>query len=275
MSGSYHCAYLRQGTKAGTINLIDSMMQDGLTDVFSKKAMGITAENIANKYNIPRNQQDLFAYNSQQKAAKSQKLGRFKDEIVDIEFNRFKQKVVVDQDEFIKPETNLEILGMLKAAFIDGGSVTAGNSSGINDGAAFCLLASENSMKENNLQPMARIASFAHFGVAPDIMGTGPIFASEIALKKAGWATKDLDLIECNEAFASQSLCVINQLGLDPERVNINGGAIALGHPIGASGTRVLVTLLHEMNRQNLNKGLVTLCIGGGMGIAMCVERSL
>jgi acetyl-CoA C-acetyltransferase len=272
MSNAMHCAYLRRGNKIGSFNLLDSMSYDGLTDVFSGQAMGITAENVANKYNITRQRQDQFAYNSQHKAANSQKLGKFKDEITPIEIQNKKQSIIVSDDEFIRPDTNIESLAKLKPAFLENGSVTAGNSSGINDGAAFLVLASEIGLIDNDLTPMARIVSFAHAGVEPSLMGTGPIPASILALRKAGWKINDLDIIECNEAFAAQSICVTNELGLDPDKVNVNGGAIALGHPIGASGARVLVTLLHEMKRAKLSKGLATLCIGGGMGIAMCVE---
>jgi acetyl-CoA C-acetyltransferase len=272
MSNAMHCAYLRRGNKFGSISLVDSMAYDGLTDVFSNVAMGITAENIAKKYNITRQEQDIFAYQSQQKAAQAQNAGKFKDEIVPIQIQNKKQELIISDDEFIKPQTTVESLEKLKPAFIENGSVTAGNSSGINDGAAFVLLASQKGLVQNNLTPIARVVSFAHYGVDPSLMGTGPIPASNIALQKAGWNINDLDIAECNEAFAAQGICVINELGLDPAKVNVNGGAVALGHPIGASGARVLVTILHEMSRRKLKKGLVTLCIGGGMGIAMCVE---
>ncbi|WP_106875032.1 acetyl-CoA C-acetyltransferase [Candidatus Phycorickettsia trachydisci] len=272
MSNAPHTAMLRKGTKMGNVNFVDTMSYDGLTDVFSGKAMGITAENIANKFNITREQQDRFAYESQVKAAAAAKNGRFKDEITPINLTVKKQTVIVDQDEFIRPDTTLESLAKLRPAFIENGTVTAGNSSGINDGAAFVLLGSDDFVKSNNLKPLVRVVSFASAGVDPDIMGTGPIPATRLALKKAGWSVNDLDVIESNEAFAAQSLCVLQELGLDPAKVNINGGAIALGHPIGASGTRVLVTLIHELKRQGKKRGLATLCIGGGMGIAMCIE---
>jgi len=272
MSNAPHTAMLRKGTKMGNVNFVDTMSYDGLTDVFSGKAMGITAENIANKFNITREQQDKFAYESQVKAAAAAKNGKFKDEITPINLTVKKQTVIVDQDEFIRPDTTLESLAKLRPAFIENGTVTAGNSSGINDGAAFVLLGSDDFVKSNNLKPLARVVSFASAGVDPDIMGTGPIPATRLALKKAGWSVNDLDVIEANEAFAAQGLCVLQELGLDPAKVNVNGGAIALGHPIGASGTRVLVTLIHELKRQGKKRGLATLCIGGGMGIAMCIE---
>lgn len=274
MSNAPHAAMLRKGTKMGNVNFVDTMSYDGLTDVFSGKAMGITAENIAAKYKITREQQDKFAYESQAKAAKAAKDGKFKDEITPIDLTVKKQIVTVDQDEFIRPDTTIESLAKLRSAFIENGTVTAGNSSGINDGAAFVLLASGDFVKSNNLAPLARVVSFAAAGVDPDIMGTGPIPASRLALKKAGWSVNDLDLIESNEAFAAQSLCVLQELGLDPAKVNVNGGAIALGHPIGASGTRVLVTLIHELKRSGKKKGMATLCIGGGMGIAICIEAN-
>ena len=272
MSNAFHCAYLRPGVKAGDMNLIDTMMYDGLMDAFSKKAMGVTAENIATKYNISRDAQDQFAYDSQQKASNAQKTGRFDAQIVPIELQNKRQSITVRQDEFIKPDTKLEVLSLLKPAFMVNGTVTAGNSSGINDGAAFVLLSSEQALKQHNLRPMARIVSFADCGVEPELMGTGPIPASQMALAKAGWRVDDLDLIECNEAFAAQSICVIQQLGLDPAKVNCSGGAIAIGHPIGASGARCLVTLLHQMRARCAKRGLVTLCVGGGIGVAMCVE---
>lgn len=274
MSNAPHAAMLRKGTKMGNVNFVDTMSYDGLTDVFSGKAMGITAENIAAKYKITREQQDKFAYESQVKAAKAAKDGKFKDEITPINLTVKKQIVTVDQDEFIRSDTTIESLAKLRSAFIENGTVTAGNSSGINDGGAFVLLASSDFVKSNNLAPLARVVSFASAGVDPDIMGTGPIPASRLALKKAGWSLNDLDLIESNEAFAAQSLCVLQELGLDPAKVNVNGGAIALGHPIGASGTRVLVTLIHELKRSGKKKGMATLCIGGGMGIAICIEAN-
>jgi len=272
MSNAPHAAMLRKGTKMGNVSFIDTMSYDGLTDIFSGKAMGITAENIAAKFKITREQQDKFAYESQVKAAAAAKNGKFKDEITPINLTVKKQTVIVDQDEFLRPDTTMESLAKLRPAFIENGTVTAGNSSGINDGAAFVLLGSDDFVKSNNLTPLARVVSFASAGVDPDIMGTGPIPASRLALKKAGWSVNDLDVIESNEAFAAQSLCVLQELGFDPTKVNVNGGAIALGHPIGASGTRVLVTLIHELKRQGKKRGLATLCIGGGMGIAICIE---
>ncbi len=273
MSNAPHCAYMRKGCKIGDLNLKDTMMLDGLTDAFSNKAMGITAENIAAKYQISRLHQDEFAYHSQQKASKALETGRFKDEIAPIKLSSKNQEIIVSSDEFIRPETTLQTLAKLRPAFTQNGSVTAGNSSGINDGAAFVLLASEKALKASNLTPLAKIVSFAEYGVEPDIMGTGPLPASRIALAKAGWRVQDLDLIECNEAFAAPSICVIKELDLDASKVNVNGGAIALGHPIGASGGRIVVTLIHEMQKSLAGKALATLCVGGGMGIAMCIEK--
>jgi acetyl-CoA C-acetyltransferase len=273
MSNATHCIYARKGQKMGNLSLLDTMMLDGLTDAFSNQAMGITAENIASKYQISRQQQDDFAYHSQQKASKAMKLAKFEDEIVPIKISNKAQEIIIKNDEFIKPETTPQTLARLRPAFIENGSVTAGNSSGINDGAAFVMLASEKALKVNNLTPLARIVSFAECGVEPNLMGTGPIPASKQAMSKAGWRAEDFDLIECNEAFAAQSICVIKELGLDVDKVNVNGGAIALGHPIGASGGRILVTLIHEMQKRLARRALATLCIGGGMGIAMCIER--
>lgn len=272
MSLGMHGACLRSGSKFGDIELVDLMMYDGLTDVFSGKMMGITAENIANRFKISRQEQDEFALNSQLKATKAQKEGLFDSEIVPIEVQKRKETVSVDQDEGIRSDSNIETLSKLRPAFDPEGSVTAGNSSTINDGAAALLVVSENALKKHKLTPLVRIVSYGQAGVDPDIMGTGPVPASQSALKKAGWTHDDLDLIEANEAFAVQALYVNKNMGWDIDKVNVNGGAIALGHPIGASGARVLVSLIHQMRRANGKKGLATLCIGGGMGIAMCVE---
>ena len=272
MSMSMHASYIRAGVKMGKADMIDMMTFDGLTDAFSNILMGMTAENIAKKFNISRERQDLFSLNSQQKASKAQEEGKFKDEIVPIAIKIKKQDFIVDKDEFIKPELNIEDLKKLRPAFDQNGSVTAGNSSGINDGAAAVLLVNDRMLKKYNLTPLARVVSFAKAGVPPEIMGTGPIPATKAALEKAGWKISDLDLIEANEAFAVQSIAVNDALGWDESKVNVNGGAIAIGHPIGASGCRVLVTLLHEMHRRKSKKGIATLCIGGGMGIAMCLE---
>lgn len=274
MSNAYHCAYIRKGAKMGNVNFIDTMVYDGLTDVFSQQAMGITAENIAQKYQISRSQQDEFSYLSQQKALAAQNSGKFSQEIIPIELASKKEKVLLTKDEFIRADTSLEGLAKLKPVFLDGGSVTAGNSSGINDGAAFVMLASQSAITKYNLSPLARVVAFAHHGVEPGLMGSGPIFSTKRVLDKAGWKISDLDLIESNEAFAAQSLCVINQLGMDPSIVNVNGGAIALGHPIGASGARILVTLLHEMIKRQAKKTLATLCVGGGMGVSMCLAAA-
>ncbi|OGS12407.1 MAG: acetyl-CoA acetyltransferase [Elusimicrobia bacterium RIFOXYA2_FULL_58_8] len=264
----------RAGYRMGNGELIDSMINDGLWDVFNNCHMGITAENLAEKYNISRQEQDAFAAESQNKAEKAIKEGRFKDEIVPVLIAQRKgDPVVFDADEFPRAGVTAEGLAKLRPAFKKDGTVTAANSSGINDGAAAVLAASEDAMKEHNLQPLARIASYGWAGVDPAIMGLGPADAVRLALKRAGWQLKDLELIEANEAFAAQSLAVARELGFNKDIVNVNGGAIALGHPVGASGARVLVTLLHEMRRRNAKKGLATLCIGGGMGIAMCVER--
>jgi len=272
MSLGMHGAFLRGGAKFGDMKLTDFMMYDGLTDAFSGKMMGITAENIATKFDISRDVQDKLALASHLKAAKAQDAGKFKDEIVPIEVYKKREKIIIDQDEGIRPDSTIEGLAKLRTVFKDDGSVTAGNSSTINDGGACLIVASAAALKKYNLQPIARIASYAKCGVDPEIMGTGPVSASQKALAKAGWGVADLDIIEANEAFAVQAEYVNRQMGWDLDKVNINGGAIALGHPIGASGARVLVTLIHEMKRSKLKKGLATLCIGGGMGIAMCVE---
>ncbi len=273
MSLGMHGGYIRGGVKFGDLKLIDFMMYDGLTDAYSGKMMGITAENMVEKFNIDREAQDKLALDSQLKSAKAQEQGKFKDEIVPIKVQIKKETIEFAQDEGIRANTNMESLTKLKPAFKENGTVTAGNSSTINDGAAALLIASKDAIKKHNLTPLARIVSYASYGVDPAIMGTGPVPASKRALEKAGWSAKDLDIIEANEAFAAQSIYVNREMGWDESKVNVCGGAIALGHPIGASGARVLVTMLHEMKRSGAKKGLVTLCMGGGMGIAMCVER--
>ena len=273
MSQAPHCAHLRDGTKMGDLKMIDTMIKDGLWDAFNGYHMGNTAENIAKQWQITRQQQDEFAVGSQNKAEAAQKAGKFKDEIVPVIVKTRKGDIVVDADEYPKHGTTMESIGKLRAAFDKEGSVTAGNASGINDGAAVVVLMKASQAQKEGRPVLARIVSWAHAGVDPAIMGTGPIPASRTALQKAGWKADDLDLIEANEAFAAQACAVNKELGWDTGKVNVNGGAIALGHPIGASGARVLVTLLHEMARRNSKKGLATLCIGGGMGIAMCVER--
>ncbi len=273
MSQSPHTAQLRNGQKMGELGFKDSMLQDGLIDAFHGYHMGQTAENIAEKWSIDRASQDAFAVASQNKAEAAQKAGKFVDEIAPVTVSTRKGDVVVDQDEYIRHGATIEAMEKLKSAFVKDGSVTAANASGINDGAAALVLMSADEAKARGLEPLARIASWATAGVDPSIMGTGPIPASKKALEKAGWSVADLDLIESNEAFAAQSLCVVKELGLDPAKVNVNGGAIAIGHPVGASGARVLTTLLHEMKRSGAKKGLATLCIGGGMGVALCVER--
>lgn len=273
MSLSPHAMLLRPGVKMGNGTMIDTMINDGLWDVFNNYHMGITAENIAEKFGVSREQQDEFSARSQQKVEAATKAGKFRDEIVPVTVKMKKEDVSIDKDEFPREGVTAEALGKLKPAFKGDGTVTAGNASGINDGAAAVVLMRESEAKKRGLKPFARIKSWATAGVDPTIMGTGPIPASQKALEKAGWSVDDLDLIESNEAFAAQACCVVKELGLDADKVNVNGGAISLGHPIGASGARVLVTLLHEMARRKASKGLVTLCIGGGMGIAMCVER--
>ncbi len=273
MSQAQHVAHLRNGVKMGDLKFVDSMLKDGLTDAFHGYHMGNTAENIAAKWQISREEQDRFATGSQNKAEAAQKAGRFKDEIVPFTVPSRKGDVVVTEDEFIRPGTTYDALAKLRAAFSKEGTVTAGNASGINDGAAALVVMSAAEAKKRGIAPLARIASWATAGVDPAIMGTGPIPASRKALARAGWSVKDLDLVEANEAFAAQALAVNKDMGWDPSIVNVNGGAIAIGHPIGASGARVLVTLLHEMARRNAKKGLATLCIGGGMGIALTVER--
>jgi acetyl-CoA C-acetyltransferase len=273
MSQSQHAAYLRAGTKMGDIKFIDTMLKDGLMDVFNGYHMGQTAENVAAKWQLSRDDQDRFAVGSQNKAEAAQKEGRFKEEIVPFVIAGKKGDVTVDADEFIRPGTTLENLGKLKPAFAKEGTVTAGNASGINDGGAVVVLMTAQDAAARGLTPLGRIASWATAGVDPAVMGTGPIPASRKALEKAGWKVKDLELVEANEAFAAQALAVNKDMGWDPDIVNVNGGAIAIGHPIGASGARILVTLLHEMQRRNVKKGLATLCIGGGMGIALTIER--
>lgn len=273
MSLGMHGTYIRGGKKFGDEKLIDFMMYDGLTDVFSGVAMGIKAENIAKKFNISREMQDEFAVKSQAKAAAAQKNGRFKNEIVPIEIQIKKETKIFDYDEGIRGDSSLEVLSKLRPAFDPAGTVTAGNASTINDGAAAVLVASEEAVKKYNLNPIARIVSTGMYGVDPSIMGTGPVPASKLALARAGWNIDDLDLIEANEAFAVQACYVNEQMKWDTSKVNVNGGAVAIGHPIGASGARVLVTLLHEMQKISAKKALATLCIGGGMGIAMCFEK--
>jgi acetyl-CoA C-acetyltransferase len=256
----------------GDLSFVDTMIKDGLWDAFHGYHMGQTAENIANRWQITREDQDKFAVASQNKAEAAQKGGKFDEEIVPVTIKGRKGDTIVDKDEFIRHGATLESVAGLKPVFNKEGSVTAANASGLNDGAAALVLMSADEAAKRGLKPLARIASWANAGVDPEIMGTGPIPASKKALEKAGWSVSDLDLIESNEAFAAQSLCVVRELGLDPAKVNVNGGAIAIGHPIGASGARILTTLLHEMKRSGAKKGLATLCVGGGMGVAMCVE---
>ena len=273
MSLSPHLMHLRNGTKMGGAEMLDSMIRDGLWEAFHGYHMGTTAENVARAWELSRERQDLFALASQQKAEAAQKAGRFRDEIVPVTIKGRKGDTVVDSDEYPKHGTTLEALAKLRPAFAKDGTVTAGNASGLNDGAAALVLMTAENAARRGVVPLARIASWATAGVDPAIMGTGPIPASKLALKKAGWSVEDLDLIEANEAFAAQALAVNAGMGWDEGRVNVNGGAIALGHPIGASGARILVSLLHEMGRRDAKKGLATLCIGGGMGVALCVER--
>jgi acetyl-CoA C-acetyltransferase len=274
MSMAPHCQHLRNGVKMGDFQMIDTMIKDGLWDAFNGYHMGNTAENVARQWQITRDTQDNFAVASQNKAEAAQKAGRFKDEIAPVTVASRKGDVVVDQDEYIRHGATLDQLAKLRAVFQKDGTVTAGNASGINDGAAAVILMSAKDAEKRGLEPLARIVSWANAGVDPAIMGTGPIPASRAALKKAGWKVEDLDLIEANEAFAAQACAVNKDMGWNGDIVNVNGGAIAIGHPVGASGARVLVTLLHEMGKRNSKKGLATLCIGGGMGIAMCVERA-
>ena len=273
MSLAPHCAHLRGGVKMGDFAMVDTMIRDGLWDVFNGYHMGVTAENVAGAFQISRDEQDAFAVASQNKAEAAQKAGRFAQEIVPVTLKTRKGDVVVDQDEYIRHGATLEGVAKLRPAFQKDGTVTAGNASGINDGAAALVLMSAEDAARRGIAPLARIVSWATAGVDPAIMGTGPIPASLKALEKAGWTVDDLDLIEANEAFAAQAVAVNREMGWDTAKVNVNGGAIAIGHPIGASGARILVTLLHEMQKRDARKGLATLCIGGGMGIAMCVER--
>ncbi len=272
MSQSPHAAHLRNGTKMGELGLVDTMLKDGLWDAFHGYHMGQTAENIANRWQITRGDQDAFAVASQNRAEAAQKAGRFKDEIAPVTIRGHKGETVVSEDEYIRHGATLEGISGVRPAFTKDGSVTAANASGINDGAAALVVMSAEEAAKRDLKPLARIVSWAHAGVDPEIMGTGPIPASGKALEKAGWQVADVDLVESNEAFAAQSLCVTRELGLDPAKVNVNGGAIAIGHPIGASGARILTTLLYEMKRSGASTGLATLCVGGGMGVAMCVE---
>ena len=273
MSQAPHAQQLRTGHKMGDLSFVDTMIRDGLWDAFNGYHMGQTAENVAERFQISRADQDAFAVASQHKAEAAQKDGRFDAEIAPVTLASKKGDVVVDKDEYIRHGATLEAMEKLRPAFSKEGSVTAANASGLNDGAAALVLMSADEARARGLEPLARIVSSATAGVDPALMGTGPIPASRKALEKAGWTVADLDLVESNEAFAAQSLCVLRELGLDPDKVNVNGGAIAIGHPIGASGARILTTLLHEMKRRDAKKGLATLCIGGGMGVAMCVER--
>jgi acetyl-CoA C-acetyltransferase len=273
MSRAPHCAHLRNGIKMGDGALVDTMIKDGLWDAFNGYHMGNTAENVAQRWQITREQQDQLAHRSQARAEAAQKAGRFKDEIIAVKIATRKGDTLVEVDEYPKHGTTVEVLAKLRPAFDKNGTVTAGNASGINDGAAAVVLMTAAEAQRRGAKPLARIVSWATAGVDPAIMGSGPIPASRLALKRAGWKVEELDLIEANEAFAAQACAVNKDMGWDGDKVNVNGGAIALGHPIGASGTRVLVTLLHELQKRNGKRGLATLCIGGGMGIAMCVER--
>ena len=274
MSNAPHAVHFRNGKKLEEKDLIDTMIKDGLWDAFNGYHMGVTAENVANKWGITRKDQDHFAFSSQSKTANAQKAGKFRNEIIPIVLKSSGKNITFEVDEHPRNEITIERLSKLKPSFKNDGTVTAGNASGINDGAAAVVLMNQSEAEKRGLDPLAKIASWATCGVDPSLMGSGPIPASKKALEKANWKVKDLDLIESNEAFAAQSLAVIKELKIPQEKVNVNGGAIALGHPIGASGSRVLVTLLHEMIKRDLKKGLATLCIGGGMGIAMCLERN-
>ncbi len=273
MTNAQHAAYLRTGVKMGPLELVDTMLKDALVDIFNGYHMGVTAENVATQFQITRDHQDEFALGSQQKASAAQKGGKFKDEIVPVTIKTRKGDVVVSDDEFIRHDATLDGLKKLRPAFNKEGTVTAGNASGINDGAAALIVMSASEAARRGIKPLARIVSFATAGVDPKIMGTGPIPASRKALERAGWKAGDLDLIEANEAFAAQALAVNKEVGWDTSKVNVNGGAIAIGHPVGGSGARILTTLLYEMGKRNAKKGLATLCVGGGMGVAMCVER--
>ncbi|NFV80771.1 acetyl-CoA C-acetyltransferase [Magnetospirillum aberrantis] len=273
MTNSQHAGYLRGGVKMGPMGFVDTMINDGLTDVFNKYHMGITAENVAQQFQIGREEQDVFAVASQNKAEAAIKAGRFKDEIVPVKIVVKKEEKQFDTDEYVRFGATIEAMAKLKPAFIKDGTVTAGNASGINDGAAAVVLMTADEAAKRGIKPLARIASWATAGLDPKIMGCGPIPSSQKALAKAGWTVQDLDLVEANEAFAAQAIAVNKGMGWDTDKVNVNGGAIAIGHPIGASGCRVLVSLLHEMAKRDAKKGLATLCIGGGMGIALCVER--
>ena len=274
MSQSTHVAHLRNGTKMGSLEMIDSMIKDGLWDAFNGYHMGTTAENVAKEFEIDRQTQDEFAVASQNKAEAARAAGKFKDEIVPVTVKTRKSEVVFEEDEYIREGAVLDNMTKLRPAFDREGTVTAGNASGINDGAAALVLMTAAEAEKRGIEPLAKIVSFGQAGVDPAVMGTGPIPASKVALEKAGWTIDDLDVVEANEAFAAQALAVNKGLGWDASKVNVNGGAIAIGHPIGASGARVLVTLLHEMKRRGTAKGLATLCIGGGMGVALCVERA-
>jgi acetyl-CoA C-acetyltransferase len=273
MSLSAHAAHMRNGTKMGSVEFVDTMLKDGLWDAFHGYHMGTTAENVAQKYQISREEQDAFALGSQQKASAAQKSGRFKDEITPVTIKTRKGEVQVTDDEYIRHDSSAESMAKLRPAFSKDGTVTAGNASGINDGAAALILMTASEASRRGLTPLARIAGFATAGVDPAVMGTGPIPSTRKVLERVGWKPDDLDLVEANEAFAAQALAVNKDLGWDTNKVNVNGGAIAIGHPIGASGARILVTLLHEMQKRDAKKGLATLCIGGGMGVAMCLER--
>ena len=273
MSQSPHCMHLRSGTKMGDTKMIDTMIKDGLWDAFNGYHMGVTAENVATKFQVTRQEQDKFALNSQEKALKAIKENKFEEEITKVKIKSKKAEIDFNKDEHPREGINIEGLSRLKPVFQKDGTVTAGNASGINDGAAAVTLMSEEEANKRDLKKLVTIKSWASCGVDPSLMGTGPIPASKKALELAGWKVKDLDLLEVNEAFAAQSIAVLKTLGIQEEKVNVNGGAIALGHPIGASGTRILVTLIHEMIKRNSKRGLATLCIGGGMGIAMCIER--
>jgi acetyl-CoA C-acetyltransferase len=273
MSLSPHVAFMRPGQKMGDMTYTDSMVKDGLWDAFNNYHMGQTAENVAEKWQITRDDQDQFAVSSQNKAEDAQKSGKFIEEITPYTINTRKGDILVDKDEYIRHGVTMDAMSKLKPAFVKEGTVTAANASGLNDGAAAALLMNSDEAEKQGIEPLARIVSYSTAGLDPKIMGVGPVFASRIALDKAGWTVDDLDLIEANEAFAAQACAVNKEMGWDPSKVNVNGGAIAIGHPIGASGSRILTTLLYELKRRNLKKGLATLCIGGGMGVAMCLER--